>query len=434
MRFKRMIAAGVSAVMLSVLCLAGCADDNLNNVQAVGSGDQEQINLTFFGNKADESNIHVIEKIMREFMKEHPNIVITYESIKGNAYYDTLNKRMENDCGDDIFMVNHDTMLTLHERGQAADLSDLSTIDSYTQGEKDQFVDSDGIYWVPTTVSAFGLYCNMDMLKEYDQKVPANMHEFEEVCDFFLDKGITPVIADNDISLKTIAIGAAYYDEYQNGTEKQLFDSINAGETGLGDSLTDGLRIVDEIITRGYVDADATLETEKTSDDLEYFAKGENPFMLTGVWASNRLKTDFDAAFEYEVHPMPVLPDGALIVVNPDTRLAVNANSEHVDEAKMFVEYFTQVENLHEFCEDQCSISPLQDGISSSAAEVQPIVRCFGDGDIVVGADAKLELPIWGLTMDASRELLHGMSLDEVRQELNDASQKYAEASEGAGA
>lgn len=432
MRFKKMIAAGMSAVMLSVLCLAGCADETLNEVQVVDSGVQEQVNLTFFGNKADESNIHVIEKIMREFMAEHPNIVITYESIKGNAYYDTLNKRMESDCGDDIFMVNHDTMLTLHERGQAADLSGLSTIDSYTDGEKQQFEDSDGIFWVPTTVSAFGLYCNMDMLKEYGQDVPTNLHEFEEVCDFFLDKGITPVIADNDISLKTVAIGASYYSDYQQGTEKQLFDRINAGKTGLGDSLSDGLEIVDEIIKRGYVDAPATLDTEKTSEDLEYFAKGENPFMLTGVWASNRLKTDFGAAFKYEVHPMPILPDGSLIVVNPDTRLAVNAGSEHVEEAKMFVEYFTQAENLHEFCEDQCSISPLKDGQSSSAEEVQPIVQCFRDGAIVVGADAELELPIWGLTMDASRELLQGKSLQEVRQELNDESQKYIEAAEGA--
>lgn len=431
MLFKK-AAAAVSAVMLSGLCLSGCAGKTLNEVKEVSSGDQEQINLTFFGNKADESNIHVIEKIMREFMKEHPNIVITYESIKGNAYYDTLNKRMESDCGDDIFMVNHDTMLSLHERGQAADLSDLSTIDSYTDGEKDQFEEADGIYWVPTTVSAFGLYCNMDMLKEYDRKVPSNLQEFEEACDFFLDKGITPVIADNDISLKTIAIGASYYNEYHSGSEKQLFDSINAGEIGLGDSLSDGLEIVEEMINKGYVDPEATLETEKTSDDLEYFAKGENPFMLTGVWASNRLKTDFDAAFDYEVHPMPILEDGSLIVVNPDTRLAVNANSEHVKEAKMFVEYFTRVENLHEFCEDQCSISPLKDGISSSAKEVQPIVQCFEDGAIVVGADAELELPIWGLTMDASRELLQGKSMNEVRQELNAESREYIEADEGA--
>ena len=425
MLFRKKIGVGILAMTMLMSCLAGCSSNSTNKVQTVGEEKKEQVTLTFFGNKADESNVHVIESIMSSFMKDHPNIVITYESIKGTDYYDTLNKRMENGTGDDIFMVNHDTMLELHAKGQVADLTGLSTIDSYTEDQKNQFVSEDGIFWLPTTVSSFGLYCNMDMLKEHNQSVPTNIVEFETVCDYFLEKGITPIVANNDISLKTMAIGVSYFDEYQNGTERQLFTDLNSGKVGLGESLDAGLTVVEEIIQKGYVDAAVAAETKKTSGDLEAFAKGENPFMLTGAWASNRVKNDFGATFAYEVHPLPVLDDGGLIVINPDVRLSVNSDSEHIEEAKLFVEYFTQAENLQAFCDDQCSISPLKNGKESSIKEIHPVVECFEAGRVVIGTDARLNLPIWDVTKDASQSLLNGSDKVTVIGEIDNSIQEY---------
>ena len=425
MVFRKKIGAGILAMTMLVSCLAGCSSNSTDKVQTVGEEKKEQVTLTFFGNKADESNVHVIESIMSSFMKDHPDVVITYESIKGTDYYDTLNKRMENGTGDDIFMVNHDTMLELHAKGQVADLTGLSTIDSYTEDQKNQFVSEDGIFWLPTTVSSFGLYCNMDMLKEHNQSVPTNIVEFETVCDYFLEKGITPIVANNDISLKTMAIGVSYFDEYQNGTEGQLFTDLNSGKVGLGESLDAGLTVVEEIIQKGYVDAAVAAETQKTSGDLEAFAKGENPFMLTGAWASNRVKNDFGATFAYEVHPLPVLDDGGLIVINPDVRLSVNSDSEHIEEAKLFVEYFTQAENLQAFCDDQCSISPLKNGKESSIKEIHPVVECFKAGRVVIGTDARLNLPIWDVTKDASQSLLNGSDKVTVIGEIDNSIQEY---------
>lgn len=425
MVFRKKIGAGILAMTMLMSCLAGCSSNSTNKVQTVGEEKKEQVTLTFFGNKADESNVHVIESIMSSFMKDHPDIVITYESIKGTDYFDTLNKRMESGTGDDIFMVNHDTMLELHAKGQVADLTGLSTIDSYTEDQKNQFVSEDGIFWLPTTVSSFGLYCNMDMLKEHNQSVPTNIVEFETVCDYFLEKGITPIVANNDISLKTMAIGVSYFDEYQNGTEGQLFTDLNSGKVGLGESLDAGLTVVEEIIQKGYVDAAVAAETQKTSGDLEAFAKGENPFMLTGAWASNRVKNDFGATFAYEVHPLPVLDDGGLIVINPDVRLSVNSDSEHIEEAKLFVEYFTQAENLQAFCDDQCSISPLKNGKESSIKEIHPVVECFKAGRVVIGTDSRLNLPIWDVTKDASQSLLNGSDKVTVIGEIDNSIQKY---------
>ncbi len=421
---RKKVFAILLAGSICMLSLAGCSG-KVNKVQVVEKGTQETVTLTFFGNKADESNVHVIEQIMSEFMTEHPDIVITYESIKGADYYETLMKRMETGNGDDIFMVDHDSTITLHKEGKLADLTGLSTIDRYMEDMKEQFIYEDGIYWLPTTVSAFGLYCNMDMLKEHNQTVPTNWKEFEAVCDYFVEKGITPVVANNDISLKTLAIGTSYYEQYQSGQAGQFFTDLNSGKIGFGESLSKGISLVDKMLQKKYVDADIAKNTQKTSNDLEDFAKGEYPFMLTGVWASDRLKSDYHAEFYYEVDPLPILEDGSLVVVNPDTRLAVNADSKYPDEAKLFVDYFTQTENLHAFCEDQCSISPLKDGESSSAKEIQQVIQCYQEGRIVIGGDYRLNLPIWHLAKNATQKLLDGISKTEVQKELDEEAEKY---------
>ncbi len=421
---RKKVFAILLAGSICMLSLAGCSG-KVNKVQVVEKGTQETVTLTFFGNKADESNVHVIEQIMSEFMTEHPDIVITYESIKGADYYETLMKRMETGNGDDIFMVDHDSTITLHKEGKLADLTGLSTIDRYMEDMKEQFICEDGIYWLPTTVSAFGLYCNMDMLKEHHQTVPTNWKEFEAVCDYFVEEGITPVVANNDISLKTLVIGASYYEQYQSGQAERFFTDLNSGKIGFGESLSKGISLVDKMLQKKYVDADIAKNTQKTSNDLEDFAKGEYPFMLTGVWASDRLKSDYHAEFYYEVDPLPILEDGSLVVVNPDTRLAVNADSKYPDEAKLFVDYFTQTENLHALCEDQCSISPLKDGESSSAKEIQQVIQCYQEGRNVIGGDYRLNLQIWRLAKNATQKLLDGISKTEVQKELDEEAEKY---------
>ena len=201
-------------------------------------------------------------------MKENPGIRISYESLKGNIYYNALEKRMAAGKGDDVFMVNHDILLELKNQGLVADLSGLGTMSNFTESMRGQMEVDGRIYWVPTTVSVFGLYCNLDLLKEHNQKVPENLGEWMAACEYFAGQGITPVIANNDISLKTLVIGRGFYSLYQEKRKKEVFSSLNSGEEALSDYLEPGFLLVKEMIDKGYVDAKKTVETRKTSDDL----------------------------------------------------------------------------------------------------------------------------------------------------------------------
>ena len=279
------------------------------------------------------------------------------------------------------------------------------------------------ITWVPTTVSVFGLYCNLDLLKEHKQQVPGTRKEWEEVCDYFASRGMTPVIANNDISLKTLAIGRGFYQVYQDKRQTEVLERLNNGEEKLSEYLTDGFSTVETFISRGYLDADKALKTQKTSDDLKEFIQGESPFMLTGAWAAGRVDS-MKPDFQFEVAPLPILDEGSMLVINPDTRLSVNADSEHLDAAMKFVEYFTKAENIQRFADQQSSFSPLKGGSPSSVLEIQPLISCYESGRTVIGTDDLLKLPIWDLTAEASQRLLAGESLKSTMSWLDQQAQE----------
>lgn len=407
----------VAVLLTGSIVLGGCGERNtVTNYQDLP---ENVTSITFFGNKYEPENVIVIEEIISGFMDENPGIRVSYESLKGNEYFEALRKRLNAQKGDDVFMVNHDVTLELEKEGKLADLSGLDTISNFTDTMRGQMEEEGGIYWVPTTVSAFGLYCNLTLLKEYGQEVPDTLAEWKKVCEYFVGKGITPVIANNDISLKTLAIGKGFYSVYQEGSQAEVFAQINQGKTRLREYLAPGFSLAEEFITEGYIDAASALKTKKTSDDLNEFVKGESPFMLTGAWAAGRVKS-MGPDFAFEVVPYPVLEDGSLLVINADTRLGVNAGSDHLDAALSFVDYFTRPENIQKFADQQSSFSPLKGGSPSSVQEIKPLISCYQSGKTVIGSDGLLEIPIWEWTKEVSARLLMEETLDEAMEWLDE--------------
>ena len=359
-------------------------------------------------------------------MNEHEEISISYESLKGVAYYDILNKRINTQNGDDIFMVDQATILEFKNKNILADLSDLSTINDFSPLVKSQMETDGELNYVPTSISAFGLYCNEDLLKTHNQKIPTNWDEFKEVCDYFVQQGITPIVANNDISLKTVVIAKGMYSVYQSGNSKEEIEKFNSGEKDLAEALRPGFELVETMLQRGYINKEEALHVQKTKDDLELFAKGEQPFMLTGAWAAPRLR-DLDPNFSFTIQPYPIMEDGCAMVINVDTRISVNAHSPYLKEAKQFVEYLTQKDVMWDFVNSMSSFSPLEDERASEDTAIQSLNPYLNNGRSVLGADDNLDYPIWNLTRVCIEKMLAGQSSDEVVEYLGGQIKQYRE-------
>ena len=112
-------------------------------------------------------------------------------------------------------------------------------------------------------------------------------------------------------------------------------------------------------------------------------------------------------------------------MINADTRLSVNADSPHREEALRFVEFFTRPENIQKFADQQASFSPLKNGGHSTLTQIQPLIPAYADGRVVIGSDSLLDKPIWELTAKAVVRLIQGESLDQVMEQLDaDAEQE----------
>lgn len=420
MKLQRFLfSAGAMLISISML-LGGCAPKEKNIVfDASQAAPEAETSLTFFGFKYEALNVTAIEDALHGFMDEHPDITISYDGIKGVAYFDALKKRLASGNGDDIFMVDHERVIELGEQGKLADLSDLSTLENFSGMVKSQMSADGNIDYLPTSISAFGLYCNLDLLKAHGQKVPENLAEFAAACDYFASQGITPIVANNDISLKTVVLAKSLLPVYQSEDSAGEIQRFNSGESDLAEALRPGFELVQQMLDRGWVDSREALGVEKTKDDLLLFAKGERPFMLTGAWAALRLREQ-KPDFRFEVRPYPIMEDGSVLVINVDTRISVNAGSPHVEEAKLFVEYLTRKDVMWKFVESQSSFSPLEDSRLAEEQAIQSINPYLTNGRSVIGADDNLKLPIW----DMSRQCIVGML------EGNDAEKAVAQMKE----
>lgn len=402
-----------AAAASALLFLAPGCTSSRNVVVDDTDVDAAAVQLTFFGFKYEPLNVIAIEEALHGYMDENDGVSIVYESIKSLPYFDALDKRLAAGLGDDVFMVDHDTVLEFEAAGYLADLSDLATISSFSELALSQMRSEGAIDYVPTSISAFGLYCNTDMLAAYGVSVPRTFAEFERACEKFVAEGVLPVVANNDISLKTVAIARGLADVYDSADPTAAIVSFNDDHAGLVSHLREGFEVVERMISGGWADAGLALETEKTADDLSQFATGAYPFMLTGAWASVRMH-DLAPDLEFDVHPYPVLDDRSVLVVNVDTRVSVNANGPHVEQAKDFVTYLTRPGPIELFANSQCSFSPLIGNAAPDDGSLAPIAAAFESGVTVIGSDDNLHLPIWSSVRECVAALLEGRTAEEA--------------------
>ena len=431
MRKKRAIAICFALLALCAGLLAGCHRSASFIFEDGTQGDKKLTQLTMFGFKYEALNVMAIEDALHRYMAAYPQISIAYDGIKSPGYFDILEKRLATGNGDDIFMVDHERVLELGNQGKLADLSDLGTLDSFSELAKSQMWAQGVVHYVPTSISAFGLYCNLDLLKAHNQPVPTSLQEFEEVCDYFVNQGVIPIVANNDISLKTVAIARSLLSVYQREDTREALERFNDGRRDLAEALRPGFEFVRRMLDRGWVDAQEAAVTAKTQDDLKIFAQGTRPFMLTGAWAVSRMR-ELKPAFRFEVRPYPIMEDGSVLVINVDTRLSVNAASPYVAQAKQFVEFLTQKDILWEFVESQSSFSPLEENRLAGDAAIQSIGPYLTNGRSVFGSDDNLRFPIWDLTRQCVVGMLKGDDAGAAVSRLRQLLRQWEESNEEA--
>ncbi len=414
---RRQLAAAAGAGAL--LALSGCGERGPRVVVNDVVAEDDSLRLTFFGNKYENLSSRVLNDIIRRFERLHPGVTVSYQGIKGRAYYEVLMQRVESGREDDLFFVDHDTAEALEARGATLDLSNAPEVAAYSPLMKEQMRGRTGVIrMLPMSIAAHGLYCNRDLLDAKGLKPPKSWPEWKPQCEFFLSDGVTPVIANNDSSLKSVVMGVALERYWRTGEIGRVLADVNAGRLTLFDVLLPGIRRARELVTRRWVNPATALSTTAAGEDLKLFGQGESPFLLAGAPAARYLK-HLAPGLRFIVVPHPTLSAGRVLVLKPDTRLAVSAGRPRRQEAVELARFFAQPDNVERFVQDICSISPLAGGNQQKRLdEVAPVQQHYKEEKpMVIMSDTRLAAPICRIGTKLSELLLEGAG-DEACREM----------------
>ena len=222
----------------------------------------EQVELKVFGFKtgAEEG---AIPELIEQFNKENPEIKVVYEGISNaGGYQDVLTARLASGQGDDVFFANPNYLPQLQEAGYTEDLSDMPVVAQYSGLVKDLLTINDSIPGLGMEVAVFGMFSNLDVLKEVGiDHAPANYQEFLEDCEILKKAGKTPIVAGakDGTGVAVLSMAKSMDPVYQAADKMDQIARMNSGELKFGDVMQPGFALVEDLISRGYLDGSKAL-------------------------------------------------------------------------------------------------------------------------------------------------------------------------------
>lgn len=372
----------VSAILL--LALSACGSNNAgNNTGSSDAGDSggKKVKLEFFQNKVEAKA--TFDKLVKKFNDANPNIVVT--QVNPPDAETVLKTRVaKKDLPDIIGMGATDTFSQLSKSGLFSDF----TGDSLTANLQPAYVDmlkkltgSEQLNGIPYSANASGIIYNKQMFTELGLTIPKTWDELLATAQKVKDAGKNPFYFTNKDSwtllvpfnsLSSDIVGIDFYGKRTEGTVK--FDSP-------------AFREVAEKQLKLLAFGQKDMAGKNYNDGNTAFAKGESAMYLQGVWAIPEI-LKANPAMKLGVFPLPATNEAAnnKVLSGVDTLLTISKNSKHPEEAKAFIAFLLQPENIQAYIDEQKAFSAVK-GVNQSDASVQDLNAAFESGNIVDFSD-----------------------------------------------
>ena len=187
MKFKRILAAGVSAA--AVLGMAACGG---------GGSSADDNTIVFWTNATAGDGRQYWEDFAAAFESEHEGVTVQIEAIQNEDYEGKLTTAMQDlGSGPDVFMtLGGQKDRDMIAAGQLMDLTDKisDTVKTQMAAALDSATYDGKIYGVPTTVQPGGIWYSKDLFAQAGiTEVPTTWEELMDACQKLKDAGIDPI-------------------------------------------------------------------------------------------------------------------------------------------------------------------------------------------------------------------------------------------------
>jgi multiple sugar transport system substrate-binding protein len=301
----------------------------------------EPVEISFVGTQPPE----LLEPVIDAFEASQDRITVRYEAVPFEELSAIIAQRVGGGTGDiDVFYADAPRNPSIVDAGYALDLTDVIGVEALEGVVPDASIETaviDGRLWtVPMRTSTQILYYNIDLLEQAGIEAPSmdpeeriTWEELKELSIQAQEAGATWGYIDDQVS--------RYY-QFQ-----PLPESLGGGAGLSGD---EGLEV--DLTNEGWIQATefwASLYEEgiaprgvAPNDTKPIFINGEAAFMPGGPWWI----PDFAANEElnFGIAAFPYFADGEPVTPTDSEHLAIDSNTEHVDEAVEFVRFVTLTE------------------------------------------------------------------------------------------
>lgn len=343
-------------------------------------------------------------------------ITYTAENYQEKTYDEIALDRARNNM-DDIYLLNPDVIRTLGEEGKLQDLSGLESAENLREVVKTANVVDGKLVAIPQEVVAYGLFINKGMFDKYNLELPETPEDFLECCRVFKENGIDTPIGANRWWLENFVFAQAYADLYNGGNTEAEIEALNQGESKYSDYMRPAFEFLQELIDRGYIDAQKASVSEAIEGEGEDFLAQKTPIVMA-YWGAANAETAYGKPdFEMQVIGFP--SSRGQMPVMPMTGYAVSVDAEHKEDALRTIDVMVSDEALQIYAETNKVISPSKNVEVDCIPALKPLNDRIKENVYVLGSNAGMKVEQWGNTCLIVRKLLGGSTVDECMAEFD---------------
>jgi raffinose/stachyose/melibiose transport system substrate-binding protein len=360
---KRFLLLCMSLVLVFGI-IAGCSSSNNTSGNSNGNTDSgdEVVTLNFFQFKVEIAD--QLAEMIKEFEAEHPNIKVKLETVGGGADYGAaLKAKFASGEEPDIFNNGGFKELELWKE-KLADLSEEPWVEHVLPIGKVPMTDTDGkLYGMPVNLEGYGFVYNKDLFEKAGiTEPPATIDELKDASDKLKAAGITPFSAGYGewwvIGQHLLNIPFAQQDDPVAFIEG-LYDG---SEKIVGN---EKFKEFKEVLDTELKYANDNPLTTDYNTQVTLFASGETAMLQQGNWTENMI-TEINPDINMGFLPIALSNDensADRLPVGVPNNWVLNKNSDHLEEAKTFLEWMVTSETGKRYITEEFAFIPAFDNI-----------------------------------------------------------------------
>lgn len=417
-QWKRLTAVCLAAAMMLTLFSCGSGKSGSKNLIEQDEEPERVVNLFSPMEKTSPNLENAARSAFDKTIalaEERLGVSVAYrtytaENYQDKTYDDVVLDRVRSNM-DDIYMLNPDVLQILGEEDQLLDLSGLECVKNLREVVKAANTVDGKLVGIPQEMVAYGLFINKDMFDRYGLTPPETPEDFLECCEIFQQNGIETPVGANRWWLEIFVFAQAYAELYNGGDVEAEIAALNSGEKKYSDYMRPGFEFLQELMDRGYVDAEKALVSEAIEGEGGDFLAQKTPIVMA-YWGAANTETAYGAPnFEMQVIGLPS-SRGQMPVMSM-TGFSIGVGSEHAQDAMETLDIILSDEALETYTSVNKVISSSKNVQGECIPALKPLNDKIQQDTYVLATNASMKVEQWGNTCLIVRELLGGATVDE---------------------